>query len=41
MLVNGVQYRNGIDYTVVGVNVTWLNVPFALVTTDTVTFLFN
>lgn len=41
MFVNGVQYRQGVDYTVVGVNVTWLNVPFALVTTDAVTFLFN
>ncbi len=40
MFVNGVQYREGIDYTVVGLNVTWL-VPFVLAPPDTVTFAYN
>lgn len=41
MFVNGVQYREGVDYTVIGLNVTWLNVPFVLAITDTVTFAYN
>ena len=36
MRVNGVAYDLGIDYTISGVTVTWLNTLFVLQTTDKV-----
>lgn len=36
MRVNGAAYDNGIDYTVSGVTVTWLNLDFTMETTDKV-----
>lgn len=41
MFVNGVQYRQGIDYTVAGLTVTWLDIPFVLNTNMTITFAYN
>lgn len=39
MQVNGVTYQEGVSWTRVGLVVTWLNVPFALVAGDVVTFI--
>lgn len=36
MRVNGTAYDNGVDYSVSGVTVTWLNLDFTMETTDKV-----
>jgi hypothetical protein len=47
MFVNGVQYEQGVHYTVLGVMVTWLNppafagAPFPLNTAMLITFAYN
>jgi hypothetical protein len=41
VFVNGIAYQSGgVDYTVSGSTVTWLNTAFTLATTDTVVFLY-
>lgn len=41
MFVNGVQYRNGVDYAVVLQQATWLDVDFQLGAFDAVMFLYD
>lgn len=41
MRVNGITYKNGTDYTVVGTTLTWLNVPFTLDAGDEVEIFYD
>lgn len=41
IMVNGIAYIYGVDYTISGVNLTWLNHSFALETTDILTAFYN
>jgi hypothetical protein len=41
LFVDGVQYRYGVDFTVVGTAVTWLDTPFTLGLGNTVSIFYG
>lgn len=41
MTVNGIEYTNGVDFTITGTSVTWNNVLFTLRTGDMIIFDYD
>jgi hypothetical protein len=41
MMINGVDYINGADYSITGTTCTWLNVPFTLSAGDKVELVYH
>ena len=41
LYVNGLAYTRGIDFTVSGVTLNWLNTPFVLATVDCVVVVYD